>query len=313
VIPLEFTVDSGASVVVIPADVVLTLVRTGTLQESDFTGKESFKLADGSTVSADNFVIRSLKVGNYVLENVKASTSPNASLLLGQSFLSRLPSWSIDNNRQVLLINAPPGTPQSAPQATAPQPQPQIASPSPPLANPTGRVATRSWLGVKMRSVTPAIAQDMVLQNAAGVIVDEAIANGPAFKAGVVGGDVIIAVNGTPVSDAQQLASLISNTAPGTTVALNLIHDDQQKTVSLALDAFPDGNVADTGAPPTVQPGPRYSPTASPPASPSVAAPPVAQTVPFVAAPFFVGRPFVTRPFIGRRLFRRPGFGGRRR
>lgn len=105
-ITLNFTIDSGATDVVIPADVVITLARTGTLQKSDFIGKENFRLANGSIVPSSIFLIRSLKVGNNRLENVKASVADaRANLLLGQSFLSRFDSWSIDNKRQVLLLN----------------------------------------------------------------------------------------------------------------------------------------------------------------------------------------------------------------
>ncbi|HEY2528245.1 MAG TPA: retropepsin-like aspartic protease [Xanthobacteraceae bacterium] len=105
-ITLNFTIDSGATDVTIPADVVITLARTGTVQKSDFIGKENFRLADGSIVPSPTFLIRSLKVGNYLLENVKATVvDARANLLLGQSFLSRFESWSIDNKRQVLLLN----------------------------------------------------------------------------------------------------------------------------------------------------------------------------------------------------------------
>jgi D-alanyl-D-alanine carboxypeptidase len=103
---LRFVVDSGASDVSIPADVVLTLVRTETITDADFLGKQTYKLADGSTVPSQRFVIRSLKVGDKVLENVTGSIAPIAgSLLLGQSFLGRFKSWSIDNERRALLLN----------------------------------------------------------------------------------------------------------------------------------------------------------------------------------------------------------------
>lgn len=103
---LKFTVDSGAADVSIPADVVMTLLRTGTLSKEDFLGKQTYRLADGSTVPSATFRIRSLKVGDRVIENVTGSVaSVSGSLLLGQSFLSRFKSWSIDNQRQVLLLD----------------------------------------------------------------------------------------------------------------------------------------------------------------------------------------------------------------
>jgi predicted aspartyl protease len=105
-ITLNFTIDSGAADVSIPADVVSTLIRTGTIQKSDFIGQRTYRLADGSTAPSATFVIRSLKVGNHLLENVTGSiASAQADLLLGQSFLSRFNSWSIDNKRRVLLLN----------------------------------------------------------------------------------------------------------------------------------------------------------------------------------------------------------------
>lgn len=102
---LDFTLDSGASDVSIPIDVVLTLLRTGSLTHDDFRGSQNYRLADGSTIPSRTFRIRSLKVGGRVVEDVVGSIAPAAgSLLLGQSFLSKFKSWSIDNQRQMLLL-----------------------------------------------------------------------------------------------------------------------------------------------------------------------------------------------------------------
>ena len=104
-ITLKFVVDSGATHVSIPADVVMTLMRTGTLRESDFLGKQTYVLADGSKVPSNTFRIRSLKVGSKTVENVVGSVAPvQGTLLLGQSFLSRFKSWSIDNGKQALIL-----------------------------------------------------------------------------------------------------------------------------------------------------------------------------------------------------------------
>jgi predicted aspartyl protease len=102
---LDFIIDSGASDVSIPADVVSTLWRTGTLSDADFTGSKTYVLADGSTIPSATFRIRSLRVGDRVLANVSGSIAPvKGSLLLGQSFLSRFKSWSVDNVREVLVL-----------------------------------------------------------------------------------------------------------------------------------------------------------------------------------------------------------------
>ena len=104
-ITLYFIVDSGASDVSIPADVVTTLMRTGTLKQSDFLGQKTYLLADGSKVPSQTFRIRSLKIGGKVVEDVDGSiASEKGGLLLGQSFLSRFKSWSIDNNTHALVL-----------------------------------------------------------------------------------------------------------------------------------------------------------------------------------------------------------------
>jgi clan AA aspartic protease (TIGR02281 family) len=105
-ITLDFMVDSGASDVSVPADVFSTLVRTGTIKSTDLIGEGTYGLADGTETKSMTFFIRSLKVGNTVVQNVRASVaSSKGPLLLGQSFLERFKSWSIDNTKHVLLLD----------------------------------------------------------------------------------------------------------------------------------------------------------------------------------------------------------------
>jgi len=104
-ITLKFVVDSGAADVSIPADVVTTLMRSETITKSDFVGVETYTLADGSETSSPTFRIRSLKVGDIVLQNVMGSVAKReGDLLLGQSFLGRFKSWSINNTTHTLVL-----------------------------------------------------------------------------------------------------------------------------------------------------------------------------------------------------------------
>jgi predicted aspartyl protease len=104
-ITLDFIIDSGASDVSVPADVVSTLIRTRTIRPSDFIGQQTYILADGTEAPSAVFVIRSLKIGGHVVENVRGSIgSPKGSLLLGQSFLRNFRSWSIDNRKHALVL-----------------------------------------------------------------------------------------------------------------------------------------------------------------------------------------------------------------
>lgn len=104
-IRLDFAIDSGASDVSVPFDVFTTLKRTGTIKDSDLLASQTYVLADGSKSKSARFKIRSLKVGDAVLMDVAASVSPSQGmLLLGQSFLSRFKSWSIDNANHELHL-----------------------------------------------------------------------------------------------------------------------------------------------------------------------------------------------------------------
>ena len=105
VVSANFVVDSGASDVVIPEHLLQDLRKAGRFKDADFTGTQMVKIADGSVVKSRTFVLRTFSLSNRVLENVRASVAPsNATPLLGQSFLQRFASWSIDNERQVLLL-----------------------------------------------------------------------------------------------------------------------------------------------------------------------------------------------------------------
>ena len=105
-IHLDFVVDSGAADVSIPATAVSKLVQEGTLDDKDFIGQRTYRLADGSTTVLKTFRIRSLKIGDTVVENVVGSVaSAQGFPLLGQSFLNHFRSWSIDNKTHELLLN----------------------------------------------------------------------------------------------------------------------------------------------------------------------------------------------------------------
>jgi clan AA aspartic protease (TIGR02281 family) len=104
-IKLNFIVDSGASDVSIPTDVFSRLVRANTVTRADVTGTRPYKNADGEVFQSQTFIIRTLKIGNIEAPNVQAKVSPaNAPPLLGQSFLKRFKSWSIDNSTQELVL-----------------------------------------------------------------------------------------------------------------------------------------------------------------------------------------------------------------
>jgi serine protease Do len=99
---------------------------------------------------------------------------------------------------------------------------------------------TRGWIGVQIQPVTASIADSLGMKKAEGAMVDEPQSGGPAAKAGVQSGDVITAVNGTPVKDARDLARTIGTMAPNATVKLDLLRNGEAKTISLTLGQMPE-------------------------------------------------------------------------
>ena len=106
VLTKKFIVDSGAADVSIPADVFSALKNSGTLTGADLLGSKKYMMADGSVVPSEIYRVASLKIGGLLIENVTVRIAAEKSdLLLGQSFLKRLKSWSMDNARQVMIFN----------------------------------------------------------------------------------------------------------------------------------------------------------------------------------------------------------------
>lgn len=102
----KFIVDSGSADVSIPADVASRLKKLGTMTGADFLGSKTYMLADGSKVPSEIYRVASLRIGGLLMENVTVRIAAEKSdLLLGQSFLGRLKSWSMDNARQVMTFN----------------------------------------------------------------------------------------------------------------------------------------------------------------------------------------------------------------
>jgi clan AA aspartic protease (TIGR02281 family) len=102
---LDFYLDSGAADVNLPLQVFDALRKSGSIQPEDIVGSEKYLMANGGQNSATIFVIKKLTVGSVALHNVRASVSTSTGLpLLGMSFLRRFASWSVDNERNVLIL-----------------------------------------------------------------------------------------------------------------------------------------------------------------------------------------------------------------
>jgi predicted aspartyl protease len=128
---VPFILDSGAAEVVITEDVFSVLRRAGTISQSDFIGIGKYTLAGGTTVSSDRYVLHTMSVGNHIVTDVVANVvSVKGDPLLGQSFLQKLPAWTLDNAQHALVLHDEAGQAGEQPQTATPQP-PQRIDPAP--------------------------------------------------------------------------------------------------------------------------------------------------------------------------------------
>jgi Do/DeqQ family serine protease len=83
-----------------------------------------------------------------------------------------------------------------------------------------GHAMVRPWLGVKAQPLTEEMAKSFGLSAPQGVVAAEVWPDGPAARAGVASGDIIVSVNGQPVNDAGALNYSVATLTPGASVSL---------------------------------------------------------------------------------------------
>jgi serine protease Do len=95
------------------------------------------------------------------------------------------------------------------------------------------------YLGILPQDVTPALAKAFNTKDTNGALVGEVTPDSPAAHAGLKQGDVIVAVNGEPVADANQLRSRVGMMNPNTTATLKVLRDGKEENVAVTLGEFP--------------------------------------------------------------------------
>ena len=106
-LPLHFIFDTGASDVTMSSVEATFMLKNGYLHESDLSGKQYYRTADGSIAEGVKVSLRNVQFAGLTLSNVKAGivTNQSAPLLLGQSVLERLGRIEIDNDNMLIRIN----------------------------------------------------------------------------------------------------------------------------------------------------------------------------------------------------------------
>jgi serine protease Do len=110
----------------------------------------------------------------------------------------------------------------------------------------------RGWIGVQVQPITTEIAESLGMKGSEGALVAEPQKDSPAAKAGILSGDVITAVNGHAVKDANDLARQIGGMAPNATAKLTVWRKGEETSFSLTLGELPkdrEANAATTSGP----------------------------------------------------------------
>jgi serine protease Do len=112
----------------------------------------------------------------------------------------------------------------------------------------TGHV-TRGKIGVVIQPVTQGLADSFGLPQPEGALVSSVEKGGPAEKAGIEPGDVILKLNGQPLMDSNELPALVAGITPGTSVNLEVWRNHASKEMSVTLGALEDKRTASNAVP----------------------------------------------------------------
>jgi serine protease Do len=102
----------------------------------------------------------------------------------------------------------------------------------------SGKV-TRGWLGVTIQSMTPELAKSFNLPEDKGVLVADVQSNGPAAKAGIQSGDVILAYNGKELHSSNDLSLAVADTPVGNSATLKVLREGKDLSMQVTVGERP--------------------------------------------------------------------------
>ena len=99
------------------------------------------------------------------------------------------------------------------------------------------------WAGVRVNPMTKSVAESLGFLSPYGAIFEAPKPNGPAAAAGIEAGDVVTAINGTPLSKSGDFKSVIARFAPGSAIYLTTLRDGElfDRTITLGYAHCPSG------------------------------------------------------------------------
>jgi serine protease Do len=103
---------------------------------------------------------------------------------------------------------------------------------------------SRGYLGVEIQSITPEMAASLGNKSMKGAIVASVNAGGPAAQAGIVAGDIIVAVNNKPVDDSRDLTRRVAALPAGGSATFTVVRDGTTKNLTAKIGARKETQVA---------------------------------------------------------------------
>ncbi|MBI5418692.1 MAG: DegQ family serine endoprotease [Deltaproteobacteria bacterium] len=94
---------------------------------------------------------------------------------------------------------------------------------------------TRGWLGVYIQRLNPEMAESLNIPGKKGALVADVTKDGPAEKAGIRSGDVIVAFDGKEVNDEHELPQIVASTKPGKKVHLKVVREGKELSVPVTI------------------------------------------------------------------------------
>ena len=103
-------------------------------------------------------------------------------------------------------------------------------------------VVRRGWLGVLIQEVNRDLALSFGLEKPMGALIAQASDSGPAGKAGVQPGDVVVRFDGQDVERSSDLPPMVGLVRPGTTVPVDVVRQGDRLTLNVTIEQLPDTN-----------------------------------------------------------------------
>ena len=98
---------------------------------------------------------------------------------------------------------------------------------------------TRGWIGVEVQEITPPVAESFKLGSTRGALIAGVLRGGPADKAGVKPGDVLVEIEGRPVTDPAAMLNLVAALAPGSPARVKLKRQGHDVDASVTVGRRP--------------------------------------------------------------------------